>query len=199
MLETLLAAMTFGVTAGLKPGSLGIYVIHQTLRRGYLVGLTASFAPFVSDGPIILLAFTVLKSFRNTPQLLAAISLAGAGYLLWLAWKLYQTDSQNDHNEEPGNFFTAVKINLLNPAPYLFWMTAGGSYLVKGSVENAILFVVCMLGALALSKFALAASIRKLGDRFSEAHYRLLLKLLAVMLAGFAFKLVWDAYRLVMT
>jgi len=195
MIETLLAALTFGITAGLKPGSLGIYVIHQTLQRGYLAGLAASLAPFVSDGLIILLAFTLLQSLRDSPQLLAVISLAGAAYLLWLAWKLFNSHGRHRGQDTPGGFFTAVKINLLNPAPYLFWMTAGGSYLIKNSIHHALAFVVVMLGALALSKFALAASIRKLGDRFSESRYLLLLKSLALMLAGFAFKLGWDAYR----
>ncbi len=77
--------------------------------------------------------------------------------------------------------------------PYIFWMTAGGSYLIRGDLQQAAAFVIFMLGTLALSKFALAVSIRKLGDRFSDAHYALLLKLLAVLLAGFAGKLLLDA------
>jgi threonine/homoserine/homoserine lactone efflux protein len=171
-------------------------VIHQTLRRGYLPGLAASFAPFVSDGPIILLAFFILQSFSNTPYVLAVISLAGSVYLFMLAWKLFKIDTKKSSSNEPDTFFTAVKINLLNPIPYIFWMTAGGAYLIKGSIQQAIIFVVFMLGTLALSKFALAASIRKLGDSFSDAHYVLLLKVLAIALAGFAIKLGWDGFVL---
>ncbi len=185
------------MTAGLKPGSLGIYVIHQTLQRGYLAGLSASFAPFVSDGPIILLAFTILQSFSKTPLVLAAISFAGAVYLCILAFKLFQADTRQPSGDAPDTFFTAVKINLLNPVPYIFWMTVGGSYLIRGTLDQAILFVVFMLGSLALSKFLLAASIRKLGDNFSDQHYKWLLKVLAVVLFGFALNLGWDGLAMV--
>jgi len=171
-------------------------VLHQTLRRGYLAGLAASLAPFVSDGPIIVLAFTLLNAFEHTTQLLSLISLTGALYLLWLAWRLFHSAPHTDAQSEPGSFLTAVKINLLNPAPYLFWLTVGGSYLLRGDLQQAILFIVFMLGTLALGKFALAASVRKLGHRFSDGAYSLLLKLLAVALSGFALKLALDAWQL---
>lgn len=192
----MIAAITFGLTAGLKPGSLGIYVIHQTLSRGYLAGFAASFAPFVSDGPIILLAFFILSSFEHTPQVLAVISMTGALYLMFLARKLFVAENLPQNASGTDSFLTAVKINLLNPVPYLFWMTAGGAYLIKGSIQQAALFVVCMLGSLALSKFALASTIKKLGDNFSDKHYSLLLKSLSIVLIGFAIKLAWDGLLL---
>lgn len=197
-MEFILAALTFGITAGLKPGPLGIYVIHQTLNRGYAAGFSASFAPFVSDGPIILLAFFVLHSMRNTPLVLACISIAGAVYLFLLAWKLLRTKQRDSNSNQPGSFLTAVKINLLNPVAYTFWMTAGGTYLVKGTPQQAATFVVFMLGSLALSKFMLGASIRILGNRFSDKHYLWLLKSLAIILAGFAINLLIEGVNAVL-
>ena len=162
------------------------------MSRGYLAGFSASFAPFVSDGPIILLTFFILHSIRHTPQVLALISIAGAIYLFILAWKLLKTQHKEEHSGEPGSFLTAVKINLLNPIAYTFWMTAGGTYLIKGTTQQAVLFIVFMLGTLALSKFLLAASIRKLGAGFSNTHYQWLLRSLALLLAGFAVKLLVE-------
>ncbi len=64
-MELIIAALTLGMTAGLKPGPLGIYVIHQTLLHGARSGLLASFAPFVSDGPIILGSFLLVNTFKQ--------------------------------------------------------------------------------------------------------------------------------------
>jgi threonine/homoserine/homoserine lactone efflux protein len=43
-----LAALTFGVVAGIKPGPLGVYVIHQTMSKGLYSGFLASLAPIVT-------------------------------------------------------------------------------------------------------------------------------------------------------
>jgi len=194
MLESILAALAFGISAGLKPGPLGVYVIHQTLHRGYTAGLSASFAPFISDGPIIALAFLVLSQFQNTPLILAFIAFAGALYLLTLGWRIFHIDSTESEQDAPANFFTAVKINLLNPIPYIFWMTAGGLYLVKGSMQQSVVFVFVMLGTLGITKFLFAGSIRMLGKSFSDRHFATVSKVLALVLVGFAVKLCLDGY-----
>lgn len=192
MLETLLAALAFGISAGLKPGPLGVYVIHQTLHRGVAAGFSASFAPFVSDGPIIALAFLLLSRIQHTPALLGGIALAGAVYLLMLAWRIFHIEHGDADSAIGASFLTAVKINLLNPVPYLFWMTAGGLYLVKGSLQQAAVFVVVMLATLGITKFLFALSIRKLGQAFSERHFATISKLLALVLVGFAIKMAVD-------
>jgi threonine/homoserine/homoserine lactone efflux protein len=169
-----------------------VYVIHQTLQRGYAAGLSASFAPFLSDGPIIALAFFVLSRFENTPVVLGVIAIAGAAYLMSLAWRIYHSNNTSTQQLPPSSFFTAVKINLLNPIPYFFWMTAGGLYLIKGSLQQAALFVVVMLATLGVTKFLFAASIRMLGQGFSEKHFATVSKVLALILLGFAIKLCID-------
>jgi threonine/homoserine/homoserine lactone efflux protein len=112
--------------------------------------------------------------------------------LLTLAWRIFNIRQLDTRGAAPASFFTAVKINLLNPVPYLFWMTAGGFYLVKGNLTQAAIFVVTMLGSLGITKFLFAATIRLLGRRFSEQHFVIVSKLLALVLVGFAVKLVLD-------
>ena len=194
-MEITLAALTLGITAGLKPGPLGIYVIHQTLLHGPRFGLMASFAPFVSDGPIILGSFLLINTFKQFDVFIMMISILGALYIAFIAVRLLTASPvAQEPSAAPASFLTAVRINLLNPAPYLFWSTVGGSYLLQNDLARASLFAILFLTALSTTKFFMALSIKKLGDRFSDRLIDHLLKLLAVILLFFAARLFLDAF-----
>jgi threonine/homoserine/homoserine lactone efflux protein len=197
-MEVIIAAVTLGITAGLKPGPLSIYVIHQTLLHGARSGLLASLAPFVSDGPIILGSFLLINSFKHFDLFITIISILGAVYIAFIAVRLLIiTPITQQPVAAPASFLTAVKINLLNPAPYLFWSTVGGTYLLQNDVADAAVFAVLFLATLGMTKFTMAISIKKLGDRFSERLISHLLKLLAIVLLFFAIKLLLNALILV--
>lgn len=194
-MEVIVAALTLGITAGLKPGPLGIYVIHQTFMHGARSGLLASFAPFVSDGPIILGSFLLVNSFKQFDSFITLISVAGALYIAFIAVKLLMAGPVTQQpTTAPTGFLTAVKINLLNPAPYIFWSTVGGTYLLQNDLLYASLFAVLFLTTLSTTKFLMALSIKKLGDRFSDRLIARLLKLLALFLMFFALRLFINAF-----
>jgi len=193
-MEHLIAALTFGLTAGLKPGALSIYVLHQTLRHGNRAGFIACLAPFVSDGPIIVACFLILSRLKQFDLFVVLISLAGAAYLIWIALKLLLSELEQPRlRETPSSLFTAVKINLLNPAPYIFWATVGGAYLVRGSRVDAVIFITVFLATLSLTKFTMAYVIKTLGDRFDSRVQVYVLRLLSLLLILFASSLAIDA------
>ena len=194
-MEIFIAALTLGITAGLKPGPLGIYVIHQTLSHGARAGLLASVAPFVSDGPIILGSFLLVNAFKQFDLFITTVSVLGAMYIAYIAIKIINTGpiaQQAAH--APSSFLTAVKINLLNPAPYIFWSTVGGTYLLQNDLFDATGFALLFLATLSSTKFIMAISIKQLGDRFSDRLIAYLLKLLAVFLMFFAVRLLYSAF-----
>ncbi len=194
-MEIIIAALTLGITAGLKPGPLGIYVIHQTLLHGTRSGLLASFAPFVSDGPIILGSFMLVNSFKQFDMFITLISILGALYIAFIAVRLIIAKPfASQPSTTPSSFLTAVKINLLNPAPYIFWSTVGGTYLLQNDLANAAMFAILFLATLSITKFIMALSIKTLGDRFSDRLIAHVLKLLAVLLMFFALRLFISAF-----
>lgn len=194
-MEPIIAALTLGVTAGLKPGPLGIYVIHQTLLHGGRAGLFASLAPFVSDGPIILGSFLLINSFKQFDLFISVITVLGALYIAYIAIRLIIAAPVTQQPvSAPSSFTTAVKINLLNPAPYIFWSTVGGTYLLQNTLVDAAVFAVLFLATLSITKFTMALSIKILGDRFSDRLIGFILKLLAVFLMYFATSLFIRAF-----
>ena len=88
MSEYVLSAFVFGLTAGFKPGPLGIVVIQQTLTHGLSYGIRASLAPIITDGPIIFAALVILTQFKDIALFVGVLSFVGGLYLLWLSLKI---------------------------------------------------------------------------------------------------------------
>lgn len=85
-------------------------------------------APLITDGPIIIAALWFLSQFKSIDAFAAALSLCDGVYLLWLSRKMFRVhniDISSKLNSE-ASLVTALKVNLLNPGPYLFWFTVGG-------------------------------------------------------------------------
>lgn len=187
MSEFFLAAVSFGLAAGLKPGPLGIIVIQQTLSKGLLAGVRASLAPLITDGPIIIAALWLLTQFKSIDLFAAVLGFLGGLYLVWLAIKILKVRkiSLAGKLNSQDSLFTAVKVNLLNPSPYLFWFTVGGSYIIRGSSLESIIFVVTAIGTLIASKIVVALLAARFFSSLEGRGYVLAMKLLAGTLIWF--------------
>lgn len=187
MSEFFFAALSFGLAAGIKPGPLGIVVIQQTLSRGLPAGVRASLAPLITDGPIILAALWLVSQFKSIEVFAAAMSFVGGLYLLWLAAKMLRVRdiSLSDKLRSQGSLATAVKVNLLNPGPYLFWFTVGGGYIARGTALESAVFVVTAIGALIATKVAMAVLASKSLPALESRGYLLVMQILAAAMAGF--------------
>jgi threonine/homoserine/homoserine lactone efflux protein len=141
----------------------------------------------ITDGPIIVAALWVLSQFKTIDLFVAALSLAGGAYLLWLSAKMLRIDniSLSAGLGSGSSLVTAVKVNLLNPGPYLFWFTVGGSYIARGSTSESIVFVSTAIGALIASKVAVAVLAARFFPSLESRGYLLTMKLLAGTLAWF--------------
>jgi threonine/homoserine/homoserine lactone efflux protein len=201
MNEFFFSALSFGLAAGLKPGPLGIVVIQQTLSRGLPSGLRASMAPLITDGPIIIAALWFLSQFKSIDLFAAVLSIFGGLYLLWLSQKMFRVQNISISSKlgSGASLWTAVKVNLLNPGPYLFWFTVGGSYIVRGTTTESLVFVVTAIGTLIASKIAVALLAANFLPSLESRGYLATMKVLAAILAVFGLLSLGAAYQLVVT
>ena len=198
MNEFFFAALSFGLAAGLRPGALGIIVIQQTLSRGLPAGIRASLAPLITDGPIIIAALWLLTQFKSIDLFAAALGLLGGLYLIWLAIKVLRLKeiSLAGKLQSPHSLLTAVKVNLLNPSPYLFWFTVGGSYIIRGSSLERSVFVVTAIATLIASKMLVALLAARFFSSLEGRGYLLVMRLLAGALLWFGFMSLIKAAEL---
>jgi threonine/homoserine/homoserine lactone efflux protein len=187
MNEYALSAFIFGITAGFKPGPLGIVVIQQTLEHGLKSGVKASLAPIISDGPIIILALMVLSQFKEISPFIGTLSIVGGLYLLWLCLKIIRVNEINitEKLEKPKSLETAIKVNLLSPNPYLFWFTVGGTYLIVGTRIQSIVFIAVSVGTLVVSKMVTAWIAANFREFLGSSAYVVVMKILGFLLAAF--------------
>ncbi len=190
-----LAALTFGLVAGLKPGPLGVFIIHQTMSKGKFQGFISSLAPLITDGPIIVLALFLSLQLNDLNWFISIISILGSAYLANIAYKIFKAPSSINPIGNGGaksSLSAAVKINFLNPAPYIFWLTIGCGYILKGTEIEAAIFIFCALISLCITKFIVAIAIRKLGERFDPRVYATILRSLSLPLLLFSAQLLYS-------
>jgi len=187
MSEYIISALIFGLAGGFNPGPLGIVVIQQTLEHGLKSGIRASLAPIITDGPIIFAALVLLKQFKDITLFIGLLSLIGGLYLLWIAIKILKIRELNISKSlgTQKSLTTAIKVNLLNPNPYLFWFAVGGTYITLGTKAESIVFVVVSIGTLVLSKMAVALVASSSRELLDSKAYLWVMRILGVLLAVF--------------
>jgi len=200
MNEYILSALIFGLTAGFQPGPLSILVVQQTLERGLFSGIKVSFAPVITDGPIIFAVVVVLSQFKDISLFIGLLSLVGGLYLGLLCIKTLKVKKVSFASSKgsSSSLLTAVKVNFLSPNPYLFWFTVGGTYFALGATNEAIAFVLVFLTSLVLSKIAIALVASKFRESLESRTYLWIMRVLGLALGVFAISFLIKSYELLL-
>ena len=188
----ILQGMAYGFAAATQPGPFQTYLILQALKRGWKRTLPMALAPLLSDGPIILLVLLVLTQVPL--WLVRSLRVAGGFFLIYLAIGAWRT--WRGHHSIPDTsttstsrrtVFQAALVNLLNPAPYLFWSLVTGPILLTGWRE-APANGIALLGAFyvtMLSACTIIILLFAMASRFSTRATRFMQLFSTIALAGF--------------
>ncbi len=201
MLSSLTAGLLLGLSAGLAPGPLLTLVIAQTLQHSSCEGTKVALAPLITDPPIVAVSIFVLSELSGFEKIIGATSLAGAVYVLYLAYGslLAGPLSMEPSESQPRSVRKGVLINALNPNPYLFWITVGAPFVLKSYAESPtapFLFVLCFYVLLVASKVLLALAVGRSRSLLPIRSYVHVMRALGGLLALFAFILFRDALAL---
>ena len=144
-LTLLFAGITLGFSSGITPGPLLALTISETLRYGMKSGLKVAVAPLITDTPIVIGAILILTEVKELSYSLAIMSLIGSLFLAYFGYENLRAKLSLDSVEESkiSSLQKAIIANILNPNPYLFWVTIGGPLFLSGvsiSVWNGIVF-----------------------------------------------------------
>lgn len=202
MLTYLMLGIVLGTTAGISPGPMMTLVIAQSLRFGVREGLKLAIAPLLSDLPIVAITWIILSRVAEVDRLLGVIALTGAGLLLVIAAGSWRTESSLHSEDEalpPRSLLTGALANLLNPHPWLFWLTIGSPILVQarqtgglaGGLAAGLAFLLGFYACLIGAKVVIAAIVGHYGRNLSERWYRLIRRGLAIILALIALQMIW--------
>lgn len=195
------AGVVLGLSAGVSPGPLFALVVSQSVRHGAREGMKVAVVPLLTDLPVILGTVFLLSRVGDFKPALGAVSVAGALFLLHLAYDSLRTGAPGLEAgaDEPRSIRKGLLVNLLSPHPYLFWSTVGAPMLLKGWAESpasAAAFVAGFFGCLVGSKAVLALVSGRSRERLGGRGYVLLMRALGLLLALFALLLLKDGLTL---
>ncbi|NND63148.1 MAG: LysE family translocator [Flavobacteriaceae bacterium] len=158
MLESLISISVATLVLALSPGPDNIYVLSQSLVNGVKSGI-ATTAGLIS-GCIVhtsLLAFGVSAVITASEELFYGIKIAGALYLIFLAFKVYRSSSEIDiASKAPQKkylelFKTGVIMNLLNPKVMIFFLAFFPGFLWHPSENTVLQFYILGLTFMVVS------------------------------------------------
>ncbi len=132
--------------------------------------------------------------------LLGIVSIAGGAFVLYLAWEGFRTErvAAEAPAEHPKSWFKGILTNLLNPHPWLFWMTVGAATLAKAMAQSwptAVAFLCGFYLLLVGSKVLVVLLAARSRDLLAGRLYRVVMRVLAVLLAFFALLLFREGWK----
>lgn len=199
--EIFLSALLLGLTAGISPGPLILLTVSETLRYGRNAGLKVALSPLITDIPIIIISFFIIKYLKGYEPVLGIISICGGFFVLFLASETFfpgkrllsETTTEKSHSLKKG-----VSVNFLNPHPYLFWLTVGSSYILKAK-ENGIItiagFITIFYACLLASKIIVVFITLKTRHFLESNVYKIIIRLIGIMLVILAVVLMKEGLQ----
>jgi threonine/homoserine/homoserine lactone efflux protein len=200
MMTALASGVLLGLSAGLAPGPMLALVLAQTLRHGSREGCKIALTPLVTDPPIILAALALASKLAELGQLLGIVSIAGGAFVLFLAWESLRPARQEGEAppEQPNSWFKGIVTNLLNPHPWVFWLTVGAAILAKAMAQGWPIAVAFLCGFYLLlvgSKVGVALLAGRSRNLLAGRAYRVMMRALALLLGLFALLLFREGLK----
>ena len=174
-IEILISFIVSVTILAISPGPDNIFVLMQSVVHGRKYGL-ATVAGLMT-GCIIhttLVAFGVSAVITSIPAIFLGIKIAGALYLLFLAYKVFKSNaeiSMDTSTVEKKSTWQLFKIgflmNVLNPKVTIFFLALFPGFLFSDSLSNVIQFYI--LGGLFIATSSIIfSSVAILGGVISE-------------------------------
>lgn len=196
-LSYFLQGAALGFAGAISPGTFQTYLISESLSGGFRRSAPIAFAPLISDPPIIFLSLLLLDQLPD--YFLRVVSLAGGGFALYLAWRLWSawrsgTAIPDDGEQQSkGSLRRGVIANFLTPGPYLFWTLVSGPILLEAGRQAIALGASFLIGFYAIMIISLLgiafviSQARRLGPKVVRS-LLLLSSFILVIFAGILIK-----------
>jgi threonine/homoserine/homoserine lactone efflux protein len=196
MLSFLATGTILGLSAGFAPGPLLALVVSETLQHDMKAGVKVAMAPILTDLPIIIFTLFILAKLSRFHQVLGAISIIGACFILYLGIKDIKTkevDLGQDLSPQR-SLQKGILVNALSPYPYLFWFSVGGPTTMKAMDVNlfaAVSFIASFYVLLVGAKIVLAILVGRYRGFLQGNTYIFTMRslgLVLIILAGILFR-----------
>jgi threonine/homoserine/homoserine lactone efflux protein len=194
-------SLLIGLSIAAPVGQIGVLAIQRTLDHGRAAGLATGLGAAFADAVYGAIgAFGVTGLIAVLLELKTALALFGAGFLLWLAWRIATkpTVRSAGGHPPPGSLLRYLSgtflLTLSNPTTILSFMAVFGALAGQAPAASPWAMVAGVLVGSAAWWLVLAGVVGLLRDRFDERWQRAVNRLSAGLLAALA---LWQLAQLV--
>jgi len=146
MIESLVSFAFATLFLAISPGPDNIFVLTQSVARGSKYGIAIAsglVTGCIVHTSIVALGFAVI--IRDNEWLFYSIKIAGAVYLLYLAFKIFKSDSSIEFSDSKTSsqslwklYKIGITMNVLNPKVTLFFLALLPQFVIKNSFPDWI-------------------------------------------------------------
>jgi len=203
MLEILLKGITLGLLLSISVGPVMFSILKQSLNNGHTGGMAFIIGVSASDITMVLISnvFTELFSAISTHR--KPIGIAGSIFLIslgvyFLFFKKIQVNEEGKQiiikfrkRDYAKIALSGYAMNTLNPAVFLFWLTASTTFINHTLEQKLVLFIICLgiVFSADIAKVMLAGKIRK---KLTPHNIHIINRINGLILIGFGMALIWG-------
>lgn len=206
MLTLFAAAFLFGLAFNAAPGPVTTETLRRGLRGGFGPAFAVQIGSLAGDLSWAVLGLGGAGAALAVPMLRAPLELAGAGFLLWLAWGAWRDaqrpgtfGSGEGASPSRGALAAGVAMSLSNPQNVSFWAALVAPMAALGVTDMVTLEAAVFFGGFAASSvvwcFVAAGIVAWCRSILTTGLHRALNMGCAVALAAFGFVAAWGAAR----
>jgi threonine/homoserine/homoserine lactone efflux protein len=203
MIEALLKGITLGLLLSISVGPVMFSIIKQSLNNGhaggiaFIIGVSASDITMVLISNVFTALFTIISSHRQQIGIAGSVFLISIGvYFLFFKKVVVNEEGKQVFIKFRKRDYVRIALsgylmNILNPAVFLFWLTASTTFINHTVQERLALFVVCLgiVFSADITKVMLAGKIRK---KLTPHNIHIINRVNGIILIGFGIALIWG-------
>jgi threonine/homoserine/homoserine lactone efflux protein len=203
MIEALLKGITLGLLLSISVGPVMFSIIKQSLNNGhaggiaFIIGVSASDITMVLISNVFTALFTIISSHRQQIGIAGSVFLISIGvYFLFFKKVVVNEEGKQVFIKFRKRDYVRIALsgylmNILNPAVFLFWLTASTTFINHTVQEKLALFIVCLgiVFSADIAKVMLAGKIRK---KLTPHNIHIINRVNGLILIGFGIALIWG-------
>jgi len=179
-----------------------LLVVSQTIKHDFKEGLKVAFAPLISDIPIIIISLIIISFLEGYKSILGIISILGGVYLVYLAYESFKFKPLKVDVvvRNPKSLRKGVTLNLVNPSPYIFWITIGSPIIIPAYMINPVApfeFIISFYIFLVGAKICVAYITGKSREFVTGKTYLHIMNILGILISIFAIIYLYNGFQLV--
>ena len=180
------AFLSYVLITSFTPGPNNILSMSNASRYGFKKSIFFNVGIFFGFFIIIGLCSVFSATLYNLlPSIKSFMTIIGAVYILWLAWKTYKSKPPKDNTstKDTNTFFAGFFLQFVNPKVILYGITTVSTFIVpsyKSSLSLALFSVLlAFIGFIATCCWSLFGS---LFQRFLMENYKVMNLVMALLL-----------------